>query len=104
MKNLDPITKRIAVIGVLTRGILLFTSLFIFSLAGLNKSYALPHINTSLDDQAGQIMMAPYGTGSEEIVFIWNTATGKSVSWYYSKEVKKFVKSTPEYQLPVIVF
>ncbi|MCW5906431.1 MAG: hypothetical protein KIS94_01100 [Chitinophagales bacterium] len=49
----------------------------------------------------GNIMMFPYiGSDGSEVVLCWETATGKSVSFYYDNAEKKFLKSTAQYQLP----
>lgn len=49
----------------------------------------------------GNIMMFPYiGSDGSEVVLCWETATGKSVSWYYDVAEKKFQKANESYQLP----
>ena len=49
----------------------------------------------------GNVMMYPYiGADGSEVVLAWETATGKSVSYYFDKAEKKFLKSTVAYQLP----
>ena len=49
----------------------------------------------------GNVMMFPYVDKSNtEIVLCWETSTGRSVSFYYNKTAKMFVKSLPAYQLP----
>jgi hypothetical protein len=49
----------------------------------------------------GSIQMFPYiGSDGSEVVLCWETGSGKSVSFYYDKGLKKFQKATPEYQLP----
>ena len=50
---------------------------------------------------SGNIMMFPYiGSDGSEVILCWETASGKSVSFYYSNADKKFMKSTENYQLP----
>lgn len=50
---------------------------------------------------SGYVLMFPYiGSDGSEVVLCWETGTGKSVSFYYDKGEKKFLKATPEYQLP----
>jgi hypothetical protein len=50
---------------------------------------------------SGNVLMFPYiGSDGSEVVLCWETATGKSVSFYFDENDKKFTKATPEYQLP----
>lgn len=49
----------------------------------------------------GTIQMFPYiGSDGSEVILCWETGSGKSVSFYYDKGEKRFLKATPEYQLP----
>lgn len=49
----------------------------------------------------GNVLMFPYiGSDGSEVVLCWETATGKSVSYYFDEGEKKFQKATAEYQLP----
>lgn len=50
---------------------------------------------------SGSVMMFPYlDKENTEIILCWETATGKSISFYYNKSAKMFMRSTLEYQLP----
>lgn len=50
---------------------------------------------------SGSVKMFPYvGADNSEVILCWETATGKSISFYYDEAEKKFKKSTAEYQLP----
>jgi hypothetical protein len=49
----------------------------------------------------GTIQMFPYiGSDGSEVILCWETGSGKSVSFYYDKGEKKFIKATAGYQLP----
>jgi hypothetical protein len=49
----------------------------------------------------GTVMMAPYvGADKTEVVLVWDSKSGSSVSWYFDDTEKKFVKSLPKVQLP----
>jgi hypothetical protein len=59
-------------------------------------NYQLPSL-----DVTSNVMMYPYvGKDGSEVILVWNTTTGQSVSYYFENSTKKFTKSTPEYQLP----
>lgn len=50
---------------------------------------------------SGSVRMFPYiGADGSEVILCWETATGKSVSYYYDDAEKTFKKSTDDYQLP----
>ncbi len=105
MKNNDLISKRIAVTGTVICGILLSTSVLIGSIGSVNKSYAATPFLTPAPSVSGDIMMCPYiSKDGSEIILVWNTSTGKSVSWYFDNANKKFQRSTTEFQLPTNPF
>jgi hypothetical protein len=66
------------------------------------KKFIRSDKNYQLPKQAGkEVMMAPYlSKDGTEVVLVWDAATGKSVSWYFSTSDKKFKKSEPGFQLP----
>lgn len=97
-KNTDLITRRIMAAGISICGILLCASTFIFALGNINTSHASP-TTVSL---GGEIMMTTYiAKDGYDTILVWNTTTGQSVSWYYDKEAKKYLKSPAGYQLPI---
>ncbi|MBI4946651.1 MAG: hypothetical protein HY840_09645 [Bacteroidetes bacterium] len=50
---------------------------------------------------SGSVMMHAYlDKENTEIILCWETTTGKSISFYYNRSAKKFMKSMPGYQLP----
>ena len=99
MKNTDLITRRIMAAGISICGILLCASAFIFTLSNISKSYAFPSALPSLN---GEIMMQTYvAKDGNDVIIVWNTSTGQSVSWYYDNEAKKCMKSPAGYQLPI---
>lgn len=97
MKNTDILTRRIAAAGIAICGILLCSSIFIFTLNNVTKSYAAPNAPIAI---AGDIMMAPYMSKDSEVILIWNTTTGKSVSWCFDNADQKYKKSPAGFQLP----
>jgi hypothetical protein len=87
--------------GISICGILLCASTFIFSLSTINKAHAAPNA-ISL---GGEIMMTTYvAKDGYDTILVWNTTTGQSVSWYYDRDAKKFLKSPAGYQLPMNPF
>ena len=101
MKNTDLITRRIMAAGISICGILLCAAAFIFALGNSSKSYASP----GAISMGGEIMMTTYiAKDGYDTILIWNTTTGQSVSWYYDRDVKKFMKSPAGYQLPINPF
>lgn len=104
MKNLDLLSKRIAVISTSICGILLFASLFMFSISNLSKSYAsdskpmYPTTNNTTVG-VGQIMMAfqvlQAGDGNwYKELLVWNTETGKS-KFYSDMKVSDQLPAKP---------
>jgi hypothetical protein len=102
MKNSDLISKRILAISIAICGILLSTSLLIFSIGSITKGYATdtnPVYQKSITTPgaAGEIMMAPFiYNDNTYCVLVWNTITGKSVRYYLDTESNpyKYVKNT----------
>jgi hypothetical protein len=66
------------------------------------KKFVRSKAQYQLPKQPGKdVMMAPYLTkGGSEVILVWDAATGKSASWYYSKKDKKLKKSGAGFQLP----
>ena len=61
------------------------------------QGFQLP-ANTGL---SGDIQMKAYiGADSSEVILCWESATGKSVSFYFDEAAKKMAKSEAGYQLP----
>ena len=99
MKNTDLITRRIMAAGIALCGILLCASAFIFTLSNINKSYAAPNSPFAV---GGEIMMTSFiAKDGYDVILVWNTTTGQSVSWYYDVAAKKYMKSPAGYQLPI---
>ncbi len=101
MKNLDLISKRIAIIGIVICSILLCATLFVFSFGTVSKSQASDKVSNKYVTPmaAGSVMMAPYvDKEGFQNVLVWNTETGKSVSWYVKTSTNECKKNT--YQLP----
>ncbi|MFH0895814.1 MAG: hypothetical protein V2A54_15370 [Bacteroidota bacterium] len=105
MKNLDLLSKRIAVISMALCGILLCVSLLIYTLGSVTKSQAAD-VKTSYQNNkltppaAGEIMMAPFLYADNCIgVLVWNTTTGKSVRYYLEGGV-----ATKKYSVPANPF
>jgi len=49
----------------------------------------------------GRVMMAPYlGPDGTEVVLVWDTRSGKSVSWYFDAGESKFKRAEAGFQLP----
>ncbi|MFH2141243.1 MAG: hypothetical protein ABIJ97_02385 [Bacteroidota bacterium] len=101
MKNLDLVSKRIAVVSIAICGVLLTVSLLCFSIGSITKGYATdakPTIQNATANTAvaGEIMMAPaiYGDGTF-VILVWNTVTGKSVRYYLDTNSNpyKYVKN-----------
>ena len=47
------------------------------------------------------VMMVPFIVkNNDEVIYIWDAATGKSVNFYFNDNERKYIKSNPEYQLP----
>lgn len=97
MKNTDLITRRIIAAGIAICSIVLCASIFIFTLTNITRSHAAPNAPAVL---AGDIMMAPYMSKDSEVILVWNTTTGKSVSWYFDNAAQKYQKSPAGFQLP----
>ena len=100
MKNFDVISKRIAVTGIVACAILLCASVFMFSLGTVSESQASVPANKYLTPvAAGQVMMSPYlDKDGYQNILVWNTETGKSVSWYVNTSTNICKKNA--YQLP----
>jgi hypothetical protein len=61
------------------------------------EGYQLPQ-NIAL---GANVLMFPYiGADGSEVILCWETASGKSVSFYFDNTTKKFTKSADNYQLP----
>lgn len=50
---------------------------------------------------AQNVMMAPFVVkNNDEVIYIWDSATGKSVNFYFNDSERKYIRSADEYQLP----
>lgn len=66
-------------------------------MARANEGFQLP---ASTGITANAMMKAYIGSDGSEVILVWNTATGQSVSWYYDEADKKMKQATANYQLP----
>lgn len=101
MKNLDLISKRIAVISIAICGILLCTSLLVFAIGSVTKGYATDNKPAyknipATPPVAGEIMMAPWYFNEHYYgILVWNSVSGKSVMYSLGETVYGKTTSLP---------